>query len=378
MQRICAGESVTQGDTTYRTSGIYLKTFKTTEGCDSTIATNLTVNNAQQTTQSFKLCTGESITVGDTTYRTTGQYTKRLTAFGGCDILVTSNVLVNIPKQTNQAFTICNSQSITVGDTTYRTAGIYLKKLKTTEGCDSVVTTQLTIQNEVTFNQKLKICEGTSVAVGDTTYKTNGIFIKKLRSASGCDSVITTEVTVIKFDIITSNDTLINLGDSLRLFASINPPLSVSWKWTPTNTVKCDTCPTTWAKPNATTQYQVEILEKENKCRKTSRITVRTKSGCDIYIPTAFSPNGDKVNDVFALYPSACLKRIKRFVVFNRWGNLIVARNDIAIVSNQEIEMWDGTMNGSVLDTGTFVYVVEAEFINGQSEVISGDFSIVK
>ncbi len=287
-------------------------------------------------------------------------------------------MLVNTPKQTNQSFTICSSQSITVGDTTYRTAGTYLKKLKTTEGCDSVVTTKLTIQNEVTFNQKLKICEGVSIAVGDTTYKTNGIFIKKLRSASGCDSVITTEVTVIKFDIITSNDTLINLGDSLRLSASINPPLSVSWKWTPTNTVRCDTCPTTWAKPSVTTQYQVEILEKENKCRKTSRINVRTKSGCDIYIPTAFSPNGDKVNDVFALYPSACLKRIKRFAVFNRWGNLIVARNDIAVVSNQEIEMWDGTMNGSVLDTGTFVYVVEAEFINGQSEVISGDFNIVK
>ena len=190
--------------------------------------------------------------------------------------------------------------------------------------------------------------------------------------------MITTEVTVIKFDIITSNDTLINLGDSLRLSASINPPLSASWKWTPTNTVRCDTCPITWAKPNTTTQYQVEILEKENKCRKTSRITVRIKSGCDIYIPTAFSPNGDNINDKFALYPSACLKRIKRFAVFNRWGNLIVARNDITAANNQPIDLWDGTMNGNVLDTGTFVYVVEAEYINGQSEVISGDFSIVK
>jgi hypothetical protein len=88
--------------------------------------------------------------------------------------------------------------------------------------------------------------------------------------------------------------------------------------------------------------------------------------------------NGDNVNDKLAIYPSACVKRIKRFAVFNRWGSLIVSKNDILTFPNQEIEIWDGIINGHIMENDTFVYFVEAEYVNGESEILGGDFTILK
>ncbi|MDZ7878991.1 MAG: gliding motility-associated C-terminal domain-containing protein [Saprospiraceae bacterium] len=296
----------------------------------------------------------------------------------GCDSTVTTTITVNAVKKTNQTFTICPNQKISVGDTVYQTTGDYKRTLRTAFGCDSVVMTKLTVRNEVTFSQKLKICAGLSVSVGDTVYKTTGTYLKKIRSTEGCDSLVTTHLEVIKFDLNLPNDTTINLGDSVRLSVSTSAVLSTSFKWTPANTVRCDTCPTTWAKPNGTTQYQVEVFEKDAKCRQIGRVLVRTKTACSFYIPTAFSPNGDNMNDVLMLHPSACVKRIKRFAIFNRWGDLLVSKNDMAILPNQALEMWDGTFNRRLLDNATFVYVVEAEYINGESEILGGDVILIK
>lgn len=154
-------------------------------------------------------------------------------------------MIVNPIKKTNQDVRLCNGKSLTVGDTIYKTEGTYFKKLHTYTGCDSLVTTNLKLIYEVAFSQKLKICDGLSVSVGDTSYKTSGIYIKKLRSTEGCDSVVTTDLSVIKFDVQISQDTLINLGDSVQLSASINPSLAVRWKWSPNIFIKCDTCPNT-------------------------------------------------------------------------------------------------------------------------------------
>jgi gliding motility-associated-like protein len=375
---ICAGETIIVGDTTYKTSGSYVKKFKTTEGCDSIITTNLTVNPSPKQTQNITICEGETVTVGDTTYKTSGNYVKKYKTVNGCDSLILTNLVVNPVKKNGQDMRICRGTSVTVGDTTYRTEGTYVKKLRTYTGCDSIVTTRLKIVDEVVFSQKLKICAGLSIVVGDTTYKTTGIYVKKLRSTEGCDSIVTTDLTVVKLDIITSSDTSIRLGDSVLLYAAINLPLSVTWKWTPNVYLKCDTCATTLAKPKISTKYQVEVFDKDSKCRKTGSVFIKTKTDCDLFVPTAFSPNDDKVNDLWTIYPSSCVKQIKRVAIFNRWGGQILTKNNITVLSDQGIDIWDGLVSGKPLDTGIFVYVIEAEYVNGETAVLGGDFSIVK
>ena len=55
-----------------------------------------------------------------------------------------------------------------------------------------------------------------------------------------------TDLSVIKLDLQMSHDTLITLGDSIKLTASINLPLTVTWKWSPNIFIKCDICAATW------------------------------------------------------------------------------------------------------------------------------------
>jgi gliding motility-associated-like protein len=376
--KICEGEALTVGDTTYKTSGIYVKKLKTTEGCDSVITTNLTVSPSPKKTQTITICEGETVTISDTAYKTSGVYIKKYKTSNGCDSTMTTTVVVNPIKKTNQDVRLCRGTSLIVGDTIYKTEGTYVKKLRNFTGCDSVVTTNLKIANEVTFAQKLKICDGTTISVGDTTYRTTGIYTKKLRATEGCDSIVTTDLTVVKLDLAFSRDTILRLGDSILLKASISLPLFITWKWTPNTYLKCDTCATTWVKPKISTIYQVEVFDQDSKCRKTGKVFIKTKTDCNIFVPTAFSPNDDKVNDMWAIYPSDCVKQIKRIVLFNRWGDQILIKNNITITSTQGLDIWDGVVNGKQIETGVFVYVIEAEYINGESVVIGGDFSIIR
>jgi gliding motility-associated-like protein len=375
--KLCAGQSIAVGDTVYKTSGLYTKILLNAKGCDSIVITDLSIDKALISNQYPTICEGEKVVVGDTVYRTTGIYTKRFTLSTSCDSFVITNLTVNPIKKISQDIRLCNGRSFSVGDTIYKTEGTYVKNFRVYTGCDSLVTTNLKIINEVVFSQKMRLCDGLSVAVGDTSYKTSGIYVKKLRSTEGCDSIVTTDLTIVKLDLKVSHDTLINLGDSVKVSASINLPLSVSWKWTPNVLVKCDTCPITWVKPPKTTVFQVEVFEKESKCRKTGTVSVKTKSDCPLFVPTAFSPNGDNINDKWMIYPSNCVKTIKRVAVFNRWGDLILSKNEIAVSSIQGIEIWDGLIDGKNTETDIFVYFIEAEYTNGISEVIGGDFRIM-
>ena len=426
---ICNGGSVVVGDTIYKTSGIYKKILSTIQGCDSTVTTNLTVSNVQKTNQSLTICAGQSISVGDTIYKTSGVYLKKIAGFSGCDSLVTTNLTVLLLKTTAQNIslcdgqtytapdtvyktagiytkhfkiqnncdtlintlnltvypkytitnnlTLCNGQSAVVGDTVYKTTGNYKKLLKSTNGCDSTILTNLKIISEVVLTQKKSICEGENIIVGDTVYKTAGIYIKKLKSISGCDSIISTELNVTQLDLTMPHDTIIRLGDSLELNPRIETNVSTSWIWSPKDMVQCDTCLITWAKPKTTTKFQLSVSDSTGKCKIQGFVTVKTKNNCEFFIPNSFSPNGDNINDVFKIFPTACVKSIKRFAVLNRWGNLITASNTVSTFKD-ELEIWDGKINNVPAQSDIYIYFVEVEYYNGETEILSGDIMLLK
>lgn len=99
------------------------------------------------TSQSFDLCFGESVTVGSHTYNNTGNYIDTLEAAQGCDSIVSTNVQVSDEISLSQAFNLdeCLDSNITVGTSSYSTSGTYIDTLTAANGCDSVVTTSLTI-----------------------------------------------------------------------------------------------------------------------------------------------------------------------------------------------------------------------------------------
>ena len=94
------------------------------------------------------ICNGLSIVVGNSTYDSTGVYSDTLLAFNGCDSIITTNLTVLISSASNviNDVTICDGDSIVVGSSVYNLTGSYTDILVNSAGCDSIITTNLTIQ----------------------------------------------------------------------------------------------------------------------------------------------------------------------------------------------------------------------------------------
>ncbi|HSH64388.1 MAG TPA: SprB repeat-containing protein, partial [Bacteroidia bacterium] len=164
--------------------------------CSKVIEVVVTEPDMISTTQKLTICTGKSVKVGIHTYTTTGKYTDILQSAKGCDSTVITDLTVTPALTKNQEFTVCYGKSVTVGTHTYNMSGTYTDTFKTAGGCDSIVTTKLTVLKENKTSQTLYICKGKSVTVGTHVYTASGIYTDVLKATNGCDSTVTTYLNV--------------------------------------------------------------------------------------------------------------------------------------------------------------------------------------
>ena len=166
--------------------------------------TNLGVHSicpCDSTTNSYTsiidtLCNGLSITVGNNTYDSTGIYYDTLAAFNGCDSIVTTflTVLSTSASSVINDITICDGDSVFVGSSIYTITGSYVDVLINSSGCDSTITTNVTVQTPV--NQNITICDGDSLIVGNSVYHVSGNYVDTIISSIGCDSIVITNLTI--------------------------------------------------------------------------------------------------------------------------------------------------------------------------------------
>jgi subtilisin-like proprotein convertase family protein len=217
---LCDGDSYTIGTNTYNFTGVYTDVLQSSAGCDSTVTSDLTFNLPSTSNQTLSICGGASITVGTSTYNATGVYTDILTNAIGCDSTVTTDLTVLPLSLTNQVLTICAGNSVIVGNSTYTSTGIYNDTTLATNGCDSIIITDLTVLPANVYNQSLTICFGNSVVIGNDTLNSTGIFSTLLSAVNGCDSIITTDLTVLPSKNA-SQSLFICAGDSIVVGNSI-------------------------------------------------------------------------------------------------------------------------------------------------------------
>lgn len=89
-----------------------------------------------------------------------------------------------------------------------------------------------------------------------------------------------------------------------------------------------------------------------------------------IHIPTGFSPNGDGQNDIFSIIAGRDVEDVT-FSIYDRWGNLMYK----AIEKGFE---WDGIYNGKLCSAGVYAYMVEVNYTTGESEMLSGNITLVR
>ncbi|RMG88417.1 MAG: gliding motility-associated C-terminal domain-containing protein [Bacteroidetes bacterium] len=96
----------------------------------------------------------------------------------------------------------------------------------------------------------------------------------------------------------------------------------------------------------------------------------------EIYAPTAFSPNGDGLNEVWTLFGAPDVFQIKNLRIFDRWGGLVFEKSDLPPGAGQS--GWDGRVKGQQAPGGIYIFLAEIGFADGRTRQISGDFLLIR
>ena len=197
-----------------------------------------------------------------------------------------------------------------------------------------------------------------------------------VRDQAGCkDSVGVYVKGFPTLGLDAGRDREIDLGDSTQTFVTTNAYKLLALKWTPSNTVDCDSCESVWLQPTETTQYTVRGTGPDG-CSEIAKVQVRVSSNRRIFVPNVFTPNNDGVNDQFFPHAGKNIKRVSYLRVFDRWGELVWENRDFQ--PDQQYSGWDGKYRGEILAPGAFVWVMEVELRNGIVEVFKGDVTLVR
>lgn len=190
-------------------------------------------------------------------------------------------------------------------------------------------------------------------SVGDTiTSLPSGTYHLQIRDAGGCGKNITITLpdAIPLPSISLPADTTLCLGMPMDL--KVPEQEGVTYRWSTGATECCITV----------TMPGVYTLQAFNICgmqEENIRLDYVPCSYC-LFVPNAFSPNGDGNNDVFKVIQTCPIDKYK-IMVFNRWGQLV-------FVSYRLDTSWDGTYQGNAADVGTYFYRIEAEIGENVSE----------
>ncbi len=180
-------------------------------------------------------------------------------------------------------------------------------------------------------------------------------------------------MVISNLQVSVDDDLRIDLGETFELEAIVNSEDHVTYEWLPAAGLSCSDCANPTVNITESTVYTV-VVTNENGCTATDKVTIHILPKRDIFIPNAFSPNGDGNNDYFTVFTGHNVNTIKALRVFDRWGAEIFGKTELS--PNNETEGWDGTYKGKLMEPGVYVYYVEVEYIDGKTKIHSGDLNI--
>jgi gliding motility-associated-like protein len=373
---ICTGQSYTIGSKTYTQAGIYRDTFRNFIGCDSVVITSLSIAPAITKAQSVTVCEGSVITVGNNMYSRSGVYRDTLQASAGCDSIVVTTLTVNQAPERQLDTTLCEGNSLVFNGTTYSKSGTYRITVPRAGTCDSTLVLNITVRALAIEKREIVLCANDSVVINGKVWRDEGVVIDTSAKANPCRSIIEWHIKKSTLDIDLGADISLIQGDSVQLTPSVTGAQKPIVRWLPHPALSCLTCLTPIAKPSGSTVYIVQLSDSITRCRVSDSVRVSVRSCANTYLPTAFSPDKDGINDYFAVRGFGCIKSIRRMQIFNRWGNLVFSKDNISPTS--EDEGWDGTMNNRLMPPDVYVYMVELELLNGKMEIVAGDITLLR
>ncbi len=377
-----------------------------TEAVAPTVSSNYTIQAATDSgNPGCTVTTAGTATVDVTTNITA---TATITSdFGGtaisCAGAADGNAEITNPTGGSAPYTYAWSNGQTGGTVSGLTAGSYEVTITDASGCSGTVSILLDEPPAMTaqFTGENPLCAGdangwlqvTEVSGGAEPYLYSlnggtlqmqdsfpnlpaGIYEITTEDANGC--TVTTEATVIDpapLFLDLGRDTLVTSGTIFDIRALSNANEIDTLLWSPVESLLTADNFGATLQVNNSLQISAELSD-ANGCTATDILQISVSKERFVYIPNAFSPNFDGINDFFVISGGVGVAGINRVSIFDRWGEPVYVNTELQLDSNENA--FDGTFDGQMLNDQVLVYVVEILFTDGEIGIYKGDLTIVR
>jgi gliding motility-associated-like protein len=198
-------------------------------------------------------------------------------------------------------------------------------------------------------------------------YTQSGTYTDTLTTLNGCDSIVSLNLTITELPIVTAESVSASceLPNGTATANATGGSGNYSYSWSNGATGSFIT-------GLASGSYSV-IATDQNGCASSIQVTVLCDSTiaiCELSTPNAFTPDGDGINDKFCPLTNCTLEDYE-FSIYNRWGELIFK------TSNQT-DKWDGKFKGSACSVGVYVYAISYKFPSQQTKNAYGNITLLR
>jgi len=221
-----------------------------------------------------------------------------------------------------------------------------------------------------------------NIAVGDTTatvYSNPGTYDVSLfvTDNNGCPGVLTQTAYIEVFENPTANFSYspldVTLFDPLVYFTDLSLFNIASWQWNFANLGASAMQHPNFTFPGEdTASYPVTLLvTNDNGCTDSITKLVKINGETGVFVPNAFTPDGDNLNEFFAPQGFGVSPEGYSFLIFNRWGEVIFE-------SYSPFEGWNGTYKGKLVENSVYSWRLEYKDTNGKRYEQMGKVSIIR
>ncbi len=323
-----------------------------------------------------------------------------------CRLVSNVKVIFVQPKLYTINDTICGGNEYSFGKRKFKNAGTYIDSLKSSIGCDSIVTLRLVVlpdkgitADKIIIPPSCYLYKDASLTIatvnnayspvivsldnksinGNTKFEqlSGGKYSLKVVDHFGC--MLNEPIEIIDpmiFSVDLGQERTINLGTEIELKAASSEPFTSS-RYTYEHQIICDqACEGKRYIPFTSSRLKVDATTAKG-CMATDSILLTVKEDVNLFVPNVFTPNGDGKNDVFIPYTTNnVVKEIISFDVFNRFGGLIYHAEKL---EPRDVQIgWDGTVKSKAADQDIYVYIIKLLLINDKVINRSGDVLLLR
>jgi gliding motility-associated-like protein len=203
-----------------------------------------------------------------------------------------------------------------------------------------------------------------------------GLTVNSLRTFRGCDSLVSVRTNLVSpITVDLGQDTVADVGSRFNLVPILRGDTATTFFWQPSLGLSCTNCPNPEVVLPQTMRYSLTVKNRGGCTSRAERL-VQSLDKSFVYVPTAFSPNGDGTNETLTVYANPNrVELIRKLSIFDRWGNLLFTNNNF--LPNDEKAGWDGLFKGKEVSPDVYVYVVEFLLFDKQIKTVSGDVTVI-